>query len=385
MNSFTCVIPVYNNLCTIHDVIRRVLLQTDHVLVIDDGSTDTDLAAYYRDSASVEVVRHPRNLGKGAALRTALEILKARDIAYMLTLDGDGQHFPEDIPLFYPVMESNDWTLAVGCRDFNAPNVPEKSRRGRAISNFWIKLETGADVDDSQSGFRLYPVRYVSRLHFLSKGYNFETEILTRSIWANLPVVNIPIRSYYPKPEERISHFRPLRDNFLISCMHMHLIGIRLLPIPRKKLRPGPDFDFSLLHPKRFFLYLLSENATPKQLAAATFVGAFLAALPLFGLHTPLILYAASVLHLNRLMAYMIQHPFAPPVFPVICVEIGYFMTHGRWLASLSWQTPVRELLNIFGHWCLGSLILALPCALLCAVLVYFTAIFYRKLRRKES
>ncbi len=128
MNSFCCVIPVYNNAGTIHDVIRRTLLQTQHVLVIDDGSTDVNLEEYYRGSKEVEVIRHPVNQGKGAALMTALHVLQERGTLYMLTLDGDGQHYPEDIPLFFPMIEKNDFTLAVGCRDFNDPNVPQKSR-----------------------------------------------------------------------------------------------------------------------------------------------------------------------------------------------------------------------------------------------------------------
>ena len=96
--SYCCVIPVYNNINTIEDVVRRARSVIDNVLVIDDGSSDADLTEVLQHLA-VEVVRHRENLGKGAALNTALNILDQRNIDYMITLDGDGQHFPEDIPM----------------------------------------------------------------------------------------------------------------------------------------------------------------------------------------------------------------------------------------------------------------------------------------------
>ena len=122
-----CVIPVFNHASTAPAVIERTRAVMPDVLVIDDGSEDINLAEYYAGT-DIEVIRHPRNLGKGAALLTAIRTLAPRGYDYMITLDADAQHDPEDIPRFLPVLERNDWTFVAGVRDFSVPNVPGRSK-----------------------------------------------------------------------------------------------------------------------------------------------------------------------------------------------------------------------------------------------------------------
>ena len=154
---------------TVADVAARARAVLPYVLIVDDGSTDRDLQALFRNT-DITVLRHSRNLGKGAAILTALEYLKKLPgIDYMITLDADGQHEPEDIPLFFPLMERNDYSLIVGCRDLSGEHVPDSSKFGREFANFWMRVETGVRIDDCQSGFRAYPVKYVSRLHCLCR------------------------------------------------------------------------------------------------------------------------------------------------------------------------------------------------------------------------
>jgi glycosyltransferase involved in cell wall biosynthesis len=232
-----CVIPVYNNASTIQDVVQRTKAVTENILIIDDGSTDADLREYLK-KLNVEVIRHETNRGKGAALCTALQILQERSVDYMITLDGDGQHYPEDLPSLLSRLDEKEGALLVGCRDFNVPHIPFASRIGRKLSNFWIQVETGISVEDSQSGFRAYPVPYVTQIACSSGHYHFETEILTRCAWGNLPILNHRIRTYYPPPGERISHFRPVLDTLRITRVHLQLVFCRLLHIPCKKLLP---------------------------------------------------------------------------------------------------------------------------------------------------
>ena len=353
------VLPVYNNGSTVADVAARTRAVLPHVLVVDDGSTDRDLEALFRDSG-ILVLRHRKNLGKGAAILTALEYLKKMPgIDYMITLDADGQHEPEDIPRFFPLMERNDYSLIVGCRDLSGEHVPNASRFGREFANFWMRVETGIRIDDCQSGFRAYPVKYVSRLHCLCRRYNYEAEILARAAWANLELHNLPVHAYYPEPSKRVSHFRPFPDNFRLFCIHFHLVGIRLLPIPKKKLRPPSGFRYSIFRPKELLKALLHENASPLGLAVSAGVGSFLAVLPLPGFHILVILYVTERLHLNKVMALAIQNLYMPPVSPVLCIELGYRLRYGCWLTELTFQSGVRELhLRLF-EWFLGSLILA--------------------------
>lgn len=383
-NRVWCVIPVFNNAATVGDVARRCRRELDKVLVVDDGSTDADLKTLFAGS-DIKLIRHPENRGKGAALRSALAFLAERDAAYMITVDGDGQHYPEDIPKFFPFMEKNDYSMIVGCRDFSVPNVTGVSRRGRALANFWMQVETGLKIADCQSGFRAYPVKYAAQLKFICRHYNFETEVLVRAAWAGLEFHSVNVRTWYAEPGKRISHFRPFPDTFRISCIHAHLTACRLLPIPRRKLVKKPaEKRFELLHPVKFLKYLLKENSSPGGLAAAAALGTFWAVLPIPGFHSVAILYFAVRLRLNKLMAFNIQHLFMPPVTPLLCVELGYWLLHGELLLTANFDTLVRQLPLRILEWWLGSLVAAPVFAVITGTVTYLLAgITAGRLRKK--
>ena len=222
--SYYCVIPVYNNFPVIEDVVYRVLRIIDNVLIVDDGSTDADLPEVFK-LLPVEVIRHDHNRGKGAALCSALKILKERNVDYMITIDGDGQHYPEDIAGIIDFLgENNDPVLLAGVRDLNHPAVPGVSRWGRAFSNFFIKLETGVNVLDSQCGVRAYPVNAVSEMDLTARRYDLETEILLECAWSGMKIVNFPVNVYYPQNYERISHYRKIHDTCRIINVHVRLL-----------------------------------------------------------------------------------------------------------------------------------------------------------------
>ena len=367
-------VPVYNNAATIEDVVRRCRKQLKNVLVVDDGSDDLDLPALFADS-DITVIRHPENQGKGAAILTALDYLSKRDAEYMVTVDGDGQHYPEDIPVFFPQMGKNDYSLIIGCRDFSGPNITASSRRGRAIANFWMQVETGLKIDDCQSGFRAYPVKYITQLKFMSRHYNFETEALVRAAWAGLELHCVPVRTWYAEPKLRISHFKPWLDTFRISCVHAHFTAWRLLPIPHKKLiKKDKKEILKLLHPMKFLKYLLKENSTPGGLAAAAAVGTFWAVLPIPGFHSAAILYFAAKLRLNKIMAFNIQHLFMPPLTPIFCMEIGYWLLHGEFLLVANFETLIKQLPQRILEWWLGAVITAPLFALIISAMTFVCA-----------
>jgi len=228
-------IPVYNNAGTIADVARRAREQCSRVVVIDDGSTDADLREVLK-SLDVTVIRHEPNQGKGAALLTAFRHVADHGGRYLITLDGDGQHFPEDIPRFVEHLSPD--TILLGHRAEVTGEMPRSSRFGRRFSDFWIFAETFRWVLDSQCGFRAYPVQHVLRLPMWGKHYNFEMEVLTRAIWAGLRVESVPVRVWYPPAAERVSHFHKVRDNFRISRVHIRLLARRLWPVPHRRLVP---------------------------------------------------------------------------------------------------------------------------------------------------
>ena len=383
-DSIWCVIPVYNNGGTVRDVAAACRAQLAHVLVVDDGSTDVDVRALLADT-DVTVIRHETNQGKGKALLTALDHVAKKNARYMITLDGDGQHRPEDLDRFLPLLEEDEDTFLIGCRDFSKPNIPGKSRFGRDLANFWLRIETGLFIKDCQSGFRAYPVTHFRELKLSGAHYDFETEALARAAWAGLTLKMVDIDVWYPEEGKRISSFRPFTDNLRISLMHSRLVLRHLLPIPHKKrVRKKEDkFDLSFFrHPIEFLKKLLKENSSPAGLAASAAVGIILATLPLLFTHTIAILYVTARLHLNKIMAVSIQNLCNPPFVPFICIEIGYFLQHGEWLTHISKEAFLGEIPGLLWAWLLGSLVAAPVLALIVGGGVYGIA---KRLQRQKT
>lgn len=120
----------------------------------------------------------------------------------------------------------------------NQSSVPGKSSFGNNFSNFWFRLETGIKISDTQSGFRLYPVKELQSMRFFTRKYEFEIEVLVRAAWSGLEVVQVPVKVFYPAKEERVSHFRPFRDFTRISILNTFLVLITFLYIkPRDFFR----------------------------------------------------------------------------------------------------------------------------------------------------
>lgn len=367
LDDIWCAIPVYNNKETVASVAAGCRSLIPRVVVVDDGSTDADVEELLLGS-DVTVLRHEGNRGKGAAILTALRYVRARGARFMITVDADGQHHPWDVEKFIPLLRESDAAILIGCRDLTQVNVPRRSRLGSRIGNFWLRIETGVSVDDCQSGFRAYPVEYVSRLRLTGSRFDFEAEVLAKAAWAGLELRGVAIDVWYPESGLRVSSFRPFVDNLRISWMHTRLVGRRLLPLPHRRLVPSeePRLDLrALRHPVRLLRSLLEENATPGLLGMSAAVGTFLATLPLISLHTVVILYVATRLRLNRVMAVSIQNLCMPPFVPVLCVELGYRTRYGHWLTDLSMRTLVGELHQRLLEWLIGSLVVAPVAAIL--------------------
>jgi len=370
-----CVIPVYNNKDTVKNVAIKCLSILNNVVVVDDGSDDEDISALLSE-LDVIVLKHKENLGKGKAILTAAKYIEKSGGKHMITIDADGQHNPEDINKFIPLILENEYNFVIGCRNFNTENIPKKSRFGREFANFWLRIEAGIYVNDCQSGFRSYPVRYLNEISFMGKHYDFEAEVLAKAVWSGLELKTVEVDVYYPKPSERVSSFKPILDNFRISLIHTMLVLMRLLPIKHKRLveKEKPDYKKMLRHPGKFLKNLIIEHASPKELAISASVGTLLAILPLLFVHTIVILYFSMRLNLNKIMALNIQHFFMPPFVPLLCIELGYYMTHGCWLSITSFDAFSSQLSDRLLEWFLGSLILAPLGAILTGIVVYFAA-----------
>jgi glycosyltransferase involved in cell wall biosynthesis len=227
-NTRSCVvIPALNAAASIANVVRGAIAHGLPVFVVDDGSSDPT-AEVARD-AGARIVTHAENRGKGAALLSGLVAAQQCDFTHAVTLDADGQHDPREIPRLLQASERSLTALVIGARDFSVPHVPSGSRFGRNFSNFWVRLETGQRLSDTQSGYRVYPVDLILALGVPRSRFEWEVEVIVRAKWAGLPVVEVPVSVYYPPPADRASHYRGVVDSTRISLLHFRLIGRLLL------------------------------------------------------------------------------------------------------------------------------------------------------------
>jgi len=217
------VIPVYNNPTTISDVVDDALNTGATVIVVDDGSVPA--VSLNIVSERFYLLQHTLNAGKGEAILTGAHKAKDMGFASFFIVDADGQHFPHEIANFAD--KNLDECIVIGCRRF-AENVPGSSKFGRRFSNFWIWSETGLHLDDTQSGFRSYPIS-VLELDLQRKRYDFEIEILVKHVWNGGCIEEVEIEVYYPKPEDRISHFHAFKDNMRLTKLHSRLVFKRWL------------------------------------------------------------------------------------------------------------------------------------------------------------
>lgn len=241
-------IPTYNNERTLEKVLRDVLAYTDQVIVVNDGSTDSTKTILDKFK-EIELVSYDINKGKGYALRQGFIRAVEKGYNYAISIDSDGQHFAEDLPKFLQGLDEHPHAIIIGARNMGQASVPGKSSFGNKFSNFWFWVETGLKMQDTQSGYRLYPVKQMSAIKFLTRKFEFEIEVLVRGAWSGLEIVHVPVRVFYPEKGQRVSHFRPFKDFSRISVLNTVLVTIALLYIkPRdffrslKKKTSGTSF-----------------------------------------------------------------------------------------------------------------------------------------------
>ena len=233
----TCIIvPVYNNVGTINGVVQRTLKFCKDVIVVDDGSTDGSSDSL--ETLGIIVVRYGKNRGKGYALKTGFKEAKSRGFERAITIDADGQHFPEDIPVFATEAKAHPDAMLVGSRNLRIENMPGGNTFANKFSNFWFRLQTGVNLPDTQSGFRLYQLNRIGKLHLLTSRYEAELELLVFLCWKGVQMRPVGIRVYYPPEGERVTHFRPFWDFFRISVLNTVLCVFALFyGLPSRLLR----------------------------------------------------------------------------------------------------------------------------------------------------
>lgn len=222
-NEVCAVIPTYQNAKTLLKVVADVHRVVDTVFVVDDGSNDGTAALLDKATGSErpeKVLTHPKNCGKGAALKTGLTYARQQGFRYAVTVDADGQHRADDIPALLKAVEEEPDALAIGSRGLQHENMPAKSTFANRFSNFWFALQTLQRLPDTQSGLRVYPLRRLHGLRWMSARYEAELTLLVFSAWAGVKLLPVPVSVYYPPRDQRVTHFRPGRDFTRISVLN---------------------------------------------------------------------------------------------------------------------------------------------------------------------
>ena len=361
-------VPTYNNHKTLRRVLDGILEYTRNIIVINDGSTDSTseiLSSYHNISA----VHLPQNKGKGNALKTGFRKAISEGYDFAITIDSDGQHYPDDIPVFVQaLLEEDEEVLLIGNRNMSQDGIPKKSSFGNRFSNFWFWFETGIKLQDTQSGYRLYPLNKIPKKYFTPK-FEFEIEIIVRTAWRHIPVKNVPVKVLYD-PAERVSHFRPFKDFTRISILNTILVLITLVYIkPRNFI-----IDFRKKSFKQFIKEDILESEGSNRIKAFSIaLGVFVGFLPFGGYHTLLVISLSVVFKLNKILAFVASNVSLPIFLPFIIVASLFlgspFVANDSDIFNQEWNFDLVKN-NVF-QYIIGSLILAVTMSLISGVTTF--------------
>ncbi|TRO67543.1 DUF2062 domain-containing protein [Christiangramia sabulilitoris] len=370
------IVPTYNNAHSLENFLADLKLYTNQIIIINDGSTDAT-GQILEKHPEIQQKKHSENKGKGIALKTGFKLAEDLGYDYAITIDSDGQHYPDDLDVFLTELEkrkeSDPELLLVGDRNMGRDGIPGKSSKGNRFSNFWFLVVTGIELHDTQSGYRLYPVKIVNSLKLLTWKFEFEIEVLVKAAWKKVEVRNIPVKVLYQE-DERVTHFRPFQDIVRIVLLYMWFVLVSFFYIhPKNKYQ-----DFKKKGFKKFWEEdIIKSNEPPHKKAAAIALGVFVGISPFWGIHTLLVFTLAAVLNLNKVIAFLFSNISIPPFIPFIIYasyQFGSFLT-GKgfdWKLKLQKFESGADLFTSLGQYVLGSFALAIVMAGCLWIVFYF-------------
>ena len=378
------IIPTYNNEKTIVKIITDTLIYTDKIIVVNDGATDSTSELLKPFETKLTVIHLSKNSGKGIALRTAFKKALEFGYRYAITIDSDGQHFPEDFELFLDKIVHAPDSLIIGSRNMNSENVPGGSSFGNKFSNFWFWAETGIKLPDTQSGFRLYPIHELQKIKFFSSRFEFEIEIIVKAAWRGISVLPIPIQIYYAKAEERVSHFRPGKDFLRISLLNAYFVILAFL----------------WYHPMRFFRgltpgnikafvikYFFDENESILKKSFSVSAGVFFGIVPIWGYQTLSAIAVAYFFKLNKVIVILFANISIPFLLPAILygsLKTGELITGQASTITFKNITFENIKLNLYVY-LTGACVLSVALALFMGILTYLILRIIRKNKKKST
>ena len=375
-------VPTYNNAGTLGNVLNDILHYTDQVIVVNDGSTDRT-GEVLKTFSQIRPISYFRNMGKGWALRRGFKKALERGFDYAISIDSDGQHFAEDLPKFLIKLEQTPNCLIIGARNMGQEGIPGKSSFGNKFSNFWYLLETGYKMQDTQCGYRLYPLRALQGMKFFTRRFEFEIEVIVRSAWKGIPITSVPVRIFYEEKAKRISHFRPFRDFARISILNTVFVVITVLYIkPRDFFRNLFRKNFV----KRLRTHLFRPTESDVVKAVSIGLGVFMGIVPIWGFQLLTAITLAILFRLNKALVIIAANISIPPMIPIIL-----YLSHtaGKvWMGtdavgiSFNRSITLRDVQNSFTQYVLGAVTLATMAGLLFG---FITFLFLKVLKKSDN
>jgi glycosyltransferase involved in cell wall biosynthesis len=381
----TCIIiPTYNNAGTLESVIRGVLKHSSNVLVINDGSTDNTREIIDR-FPEVDVIHLPKNKGKGYAIRTGFKEAVRRGFEYAITIDSDGQHLPDDLPKFFKKIEEEPGYLIIGARNLAQAGIPGGTTFGNNFSNFWVWMQTGYHLPDTQSGYRLYPIQRLAKKRWYTRRFEFEIEVLIRSAWKGIPITSVPVSVIYPPKEERVTHFRPFIDFARISLLNSILTILGLLFYrPRMLYRRVRQENFRDLMRR----LLLNPEESNFHKAASVALGVFWGIAPIWGWQMAVALLFAAMFKLNKTITLIASNISIPPMIPFLL--FGSYIAGGIVLdthkvITYSSSLTLNFLKENLLQYVVGSLVFALAMSVLAGSLTWLLLAAFRRSKKSHQ
>lgn len=370
------IIPTYNNAKTLAAVIEGCKQYCADVWVINDGSTD-GTRALLETIPGITVLHQPENRGKGTALRRAFHEAGERGFAYAVTIDSDGQHDPEDLWVFAQALQQEPGPVYIGARNMGQQTIPGKSKFGHKNSNFWFWVETGSKAEDTQSGYRLYPLKTVNSIRLLTWRYEFEIEVIVRAAWKDVPVKFVPVRVYYP--EDRVSHFRPFRDFLRVTLLNIWLVFAAFLWFrPLLYLRRLRKKTFRQIWRE----YILQPGVPAWRKGLSAGIGVFCGIVPVWGLQTALAITLAVIFRLHKPLTVLASNISIPPMIPVVVyasLGMGTVLLEGKWAVTMPEQFTRAALMADMYRYVSGSIALAIVAGLLFGLLTWMLALLFSR------
>lgn len=319
------IIPTYNNQQTIAQVITDVLKFTNNIIVVNDGSTDST-PEILKTFTTIQIISYSPNRGKGIALRTGIKAAQDKGYRYAITIDSDGQHFADDIPVFIDKIEQHPDSLLIGARNLNQENMPKKNTFGNKFSNFWFMLFTGINLPDTQSGYRLYPIQKMKGARYFTSKYEFEIEVSVKAAWRGIAVLPVPIKVFYAEGDKRISHFRPGKDFTRISLLNIYLFVPAMLWY--KPIRIIKHMSYSNIKAV-IKKYIIDTNESALRKSTGVAFGVFMGIIPIWGFQFVSALVLAHFMKLNKAIVGLAAQISVPPMIPIL---LFCSLRTGQWL-----------------------------------------------------